>query len=232
MSEVSLRTVCFEYAGEANTDRVLVEAVARARELGVRHLVVASETGRSAVKALSAVKDSGIALIVVTHFPSATWGSLGDIPIGLGREEHAGRRRQLEASGAIILQGTRPFAPPSRAIKWDYPTPEAVVDKTLELFGAGMRIAVEAVLMATDGGALLPGEETVSCAGTFKGLDTAIVVRAAHSDALFRDFDVLEVIAKPRTRVKTLPEYESPVWRGDLSQYYCAEDASAKGCSR
>ncbi len=40
------------------------------------------------------------------------------------------------------------------------------------------------------------------------------------ADALFRDFDILELIAKPRVRVKTLPEYESPLWRGDLSKYY------------
>lgn len=227
MSDMNASTTYFEFAGEVNTDRLLAEAIARTRELGIRHLVVASETGRSALKAMSVLRRSGIDLIVVTHYPSTTWGPCGDIPIGLGCQEHAERRRRLQASGATIVQGTRPFAPPSRAIGWDYPTPEAVVDKALGLFGAGVRIAVEAVLIATDGGHLLPGEDVVSCAGTFKGLDTAIVARAAHSDGLFRDLDVLEIVAKPRMRVKTLPEYNSPVWRGDLSQYYCTKDLRA-----
>lgn len=208
----------FEYAGETNTDRLLDLAIARAGEMGCR-LVIASETGRSAVRALDRMKKS-LPLVVVTHYPSRTWGPNGDIPIGLQRDEYGAYRRRLEEAGATIVQGTRPFAPPSRAIQWDHPTPEGIIDKTLTLFGAGMKIAIEAVLMATDAGALVPGEEVVSCAGTFKGLDTAIVVRAAHTDAFFRELDILEIVAKPRTRVKTLPEYESPVWRGDLSQYY------------
>jgi len=35
--------------------------------------------------------------------------------------------------------------------------------------------------MATDAGELDEGEEVVSCAGTYKGLDTALIVKTAYS---------------------------------------------------
>jgi hypothetical protein len=88
------------------------------------------------------------------------------------------------------------------------------------MFGAGTKIAIEAALMATDAGELDEAEEIISCAGTFKGLDTALVVRTAYSMNFFRDFEVREIIAKPRYRVRNLPEYEQENWKGDLDKYY------------
>lgn len=210
----------FGYAGEVNTDRVIRAALNRALELGIRSMVVASETGVSALKAARALNDSGVQLVVVTHFPAKVWGPRGDIPTGLMREEYAARRHEIESHGARIVLGTRPFAPPSRSLGWSLPTPEAIIDKSLEVFGPGTKIAIEAAIMATDAGAVSEGEEVVSCGGTLRGLDTALVVRAAYSMDFFRQFDVLELVAKPRCRVKTMPEFESPGWKGDLSQYY------------
>ena len=54
-------------------------------------------------------------------------------------------------------------------------------------------------------------------------VDTAIVVRAAYSMNFFRDFEVREIIARPRCRVWKLPEYEFENWKGDLEAYYKAE---------
>ena len=123
-------------------------------------------------------------------------------------------------SGCRIVQGTRPLAPPSRSIGWDYPTPEGVIDKTLEIFGAGTKIAIEAAVMATDSGEVDEGEEIVSCAGTYKGLDTALLVKTAYSMNFFKKFEVREVIAKPLCRVKKLPEFECENWKGNLEDYY------------
>lgn len=161
--------------------------------------------------------------IVVTHYPATTWGPQGDIPIGLKREEHSQVFEELVAGGAKIVQSSRPFAPPSRSIQWDTPTPEGMVDRTLELFGAGTKIAIEVAVMATDAGEVTEGEEIISCAGTFKGLDTALVVRAAYSMSFFKEFEVREIIAKPRYRVRELPEYQYENWKGDLDKYYRTE---------
>ena len=119
----------------------------------------------------------------------------------------------------MVVQGTRPFVGIGRALGWEAPVPSTFVDKTLELFGAGTKIAIEAAIMATDAGALAPGEEVVTLGGTYKGLDTALVVRTSYSGGLFTEFEVLELIAKPRHPGKRLPEYAQADWKGDLDQY-------------
>ena len=213
-------TFYFQYRGEVNTRKVLELARERALELGISKMVLASETGRSALKALEALKGTKINLIVVTHYPASTWGPKGDIPIGLTRPEYVHVKRFLEKHGTIIVQGTRPLGGIGRSLGWDAPVPATFVDKALEIFGAGTKIAIEAALMATDAGVLDPGQESVTLAGTYKGLDTALIVRTSYSGSFFSEFEVLEVVAKPRCPGRRLPEYEQEGWKGNLDQYY------------
>jgi hypothetical protein len=147
-------------------------------------------------------------------------GPKGDIPIGLLREEYTEARKTLLDHNVAIIQGTKPFAPSSRFLDWGYPTPEAIMDKTLEFFGAGTKIAIEAAVMATDSGAVKDREEVISCAGTFKGLDCALIVKTTYSMNVFSQFEVREILAKPRHRVTQLPEYTFDHWKGDLDRYY------------
>jgi hypothetical protein len=217
---VAKPTFYFHHRGEINTEKALELAREQALELNIQKIVVASETGRSALKALKVLKDTDIQLIVVTHYPAKTWGPNGDIPIGLGRPEYTHVKRFLEEQGAVIVQGTRPFAGVGRALGWDSPVPATFIDKTLELFSSGTKIAIEAALMATDAGVLEEGEQVITLAGTYKGLDTALVVRTSYSGGLFTDFEVLELIAKPLHPGRRLPEYEQEDWKGDLEQYY------------
>jgi hypothetical protein len=218
--DIERKITYFRYCGEVNTEKVLHAAKLRCEEKGLNKVVIASETGRSAIKALNIFKGTKIKLIVVTHYPATTWGPKGDIPIGLKRKEYAKTLKKLEENGVKIVQGTRPFAPPTRSINWEFPTPEGIIDKTLEIFGAGTKIAIEAAVMATDAGEVDAGEEIVSCAGTYKGLDTALVVKTAYSGGFFKEFEVREIIAKPICRVKALPEYKYENWKGNLNQYY------------
>jgi hypothetical protein len=157
---------------------------------------------------------------VVTHYPDHTWGPKGDIPIGLMRPEYASVKRFLEEHGATVVQGTRPLGGIERSVGWDAPVPATFVDKALELFGAGTKIAIEAALMATDAGVVDPGQELVTLGGTFKGLDTALVVRTSYSGSFFFEFEVLEIVAKPHRPGRRLPEYEQEGWKGNLDQYY------------
>lgn len=209
----------FEFCGEVNTEDVLHAVKDRCDRSKISAVVIASETGRSAIKAVE-ILGNEIGVIVVTHYPAKTWGPKGDIPIGLMREEYAKSREWLEKHGVRIVQGTRPFAPPSRSIDWEYPTPEGIIDKTLEIFGAGTKIAIEAALMAADAGVIAEQEEVISCAGTFKGLDTALLVKPTYTMGFFRDFEVIEILARPCCRVKKLPEYDYENWKGDLDCYY------------
>jgi hypothetical protein len=116
-------TFYFRFRGEINTIKVLELARERALELKIKKMVVASETGRSALKALEVLRGTEIKLIVVTHYPAKTWGPKGDIPIGLARPEYAHVKRYLEERGAVVVQGTRPFVGIGRALGWEAPVP-------------------------------------------------------------------------------------------------------------
>ena len=213
-------TFYFHHRGEINTQKALELACERALELSIKKIIVASETGRSALKALKVLNGTGIHLIVVTHPPATTTGPRGDIPIGLSRPEYQHVKRYLEEHGVVIVQGTRPFGGVGRALGWKAAVPVTFVDETLELFSSGTKIAIEVAVMATDAGAVEAGEEVISLGGTYKGLDTALVVKTAYSYNIFAEFEVLEVIAKPRHPGKRLPEYRQEGWKGDLDQYY------------
>lgn len=220
MKDVERSAIYFGYCGEINTEKVLHAVKLRCEKSKLNKVVIASETGRSAIRALDAFKGTDIKMIVVTHYPATTWGPKGNIPIGLKRKEYAETSKKLTENGVKIVQGTRPFAPPSRSINWNHPTPESIIDKTLEIFGAGTKIAIEAAIMATDAGEVNEGEEIVSCAGTYKGLDTALVVKTTYSMNFFKGFEVKEIVAKPLSRVKKLPEYKYKNWKGDIDRYY------------
>jgi len=219
-ADVERKVTYFRYCGEVNTEKVLHAVKSRCKETNLSKVVIASETGRSAIEAIDVFRGTKIKIIVVTHYPATTWGPKGDIPIGLKRKEYAENSKKLEEDGVKIVQGTRPFAPPSRSINWDYLTPECIVDKTFEIFGAGTKISIEAAILATDAGEVNNGEEIVSCAGTYKGLDTALVVKTTYSANFFREFEIREIIAKPVCRVKKLPEYEYENWKGEIDDYY------------
>jgi len=190
---------------------------------GIKNIILASETGRSAIKALHIARqiNANLRFIVVTHPPDKTWGPEGDIVIGLGHPKYRKIRECLENAGVIIIQGTRPFASASRSLGWDKALPDAIIDKLLGgVFGQGIKIAIEVALMATDAGAVSRGDVVVSLGGTYKGLDAAIVAKTTYSYYFLNEFEVLEIIAKPYEPRVSLPEYKDPTWRGDLKQYY------------
>lgn len=216
-------TYYYKFKGEVNTEHVLRVAIRRAQDLNVKSLIFASETGRSALKALRIMRELGVKLrlIVVTHPPDRTWGPKGDIPIGLNHPRYRKVKERLEKEGIFIVQGTRPFASAARSFDWERMVPDALVYKLLGgIFGQGVKMAIEAALMATDAGAVSRGDIVVSLGGTFKGLDAAIVCKTTYSYYFLQEFEVLEIIAKPwKPRVR-YPEHEDPEWRGDLDQYY------------
>ena len=219
MKQHGSQTVWFDTSGEAHTVQVLELAARRFGEGDIAAIVLASQTGRSALLAVPILAPLRVPVIVVTHVPCEADGPGGQFPIGLLRPEYAANQRTITAAGFRIVQGTRPLAPLSRALDWDAPTPECVLDSALALFGQGTKVAVEAAVMATDAGAVAPRVHVVSCAGTWAGLDTALVVHTAYSTDFLLTGDVTEFVAKPRHRVNRRREWESPSWEGDTTPY-------------
>ncbi|MBI2979935.1 MAG: hypothetical protein HYY41_03805 [Chloroflexi bacterium] len=101
------KTVYFEKPGHANTDEVLRIAKLRAKELGIRTVLVASNSGDTAVKATEAFK--GIRVVVVTRITGHQ-----EPNVQLFTEEN---RRKVESQGAVVLTGTEVFGGVSRAMR-------------------------------------------------------------------------------------------------------------------
>jgi hypothetical protein len=71
-----------------------------------------------------------------------------------------------------------------------------LVANTLRILGQGMKVCVEIAAMAADGG-LIPCEDVIAVAGTGRGADTVVVIRANSSNNFFQ-IKVREILAKPR----------------------------------
>lgn len=209
----------FGYAGETNTSKVLELARKRILERGIGKAVIASETGRSILKAISIFQGTACRIVAVTHSPDFSCGPSGDIPIGINRSEYERTMKQIESAGVEVVQGSRITISPPR-VEWTWNGMAEAVDYTLELLGSGTKVAVEAAVIATEAGRVNSGEEVIAIGGTFKGLDTALVVRAANSKGFFDEFEIREIVAKPLYNVHSQVPYSDSSWKGDIDQYY------------
>jgi len=210
----------FNVCGQVNTEKTLKLAIERVCELGIKNIVVASETGLSALKAAAMLRDSGMSLIVVTSAANTKVEKtiIGDLRIGIPDEKIW---NQLEKSGVRIVRATDPMYNIGAALEHKgVPTLSTLIRLCLKMISSGTAVCVTAVLMATDNGLLREGEEVVAVAGSWVGLDTALVVRATNSVNLLRvgAMEIREIICKPRH-----PGYSWPInqkdWVGDLEQY-------------
>ncbi|MBI5502928.1 MAG: hypothetical protein HY907_21975 [Deltaproteobacteria bacterium] len=183
----------WEKAGGENTGATLELAAARARELGLAHVVVASNTGATARAALAAFERS-VRVVCVTHsvgFRKPGEDEMGD-PV----------RRELAAGGAAVLTTTHFFAGVDRALRFlqngqgGY-HPAEVAAMTLRILGQGLKVAVEIATMAADAGLVPVGREVMAIGGTGRGADTAVVLRAAHGQSFFGT-RVVEIVCMPR----------------------------------
>ncbi|MDH5783792.1 MAG: hypothetical protein OEZ35_09080 [Candidatus Bathyarchaeota archaeon] len=210
----------FNVCGQVNTEETLKLAIQRAHELDIKKLVVASETGLSALKAVGMLRGSGIDLIVVTSAAGTKIENtvIGNLRIGISDEKIW---NPLEESGAKIVRATDPLYNILAALeRKSVPTSATLIRFCLGMISSGTAVCVTATLMATDNGVLREGEEVVAVAGSWIGLDTALVIRAANSVNLFKAgaMQIREIICKPRN-----PAYSWPInqkdWLGDLKLY-------------
>ena len=179
----------YERAGEENTEKTLELALEGALQRGIRHIVVASTRGKTGLMAARLYQGKGVNLVVVTH-------NVGFSEEGVS-EFDPEARRQIEALGGKVYTGTMALRNLGTAIRdlQGY-SQQDLVANTLRIFGQGMKVCVEIVAMAADAG-LIPFEDVVAVAGTNRGADTAVVIRANSSNRFFQ-IKVREILAKPR----------------------------------
>jgi len=183
------KTIYFERPGQENTAEVLRLAGQRAKELGIKTVVVASTRGETAAQAVTALK--GLRVIIVSHSQGFREANTNTFT-----EEN---RKVVEKGGGIIYTGTHLFAGLSRAIRNKYNTYVVgeLFASVLRLLGEGMKVVCEISTMVADAGLVRTDEEVIVIAGTGRGADTAVVLTPVNSQNFF-DLRVKEILCKPR----------------------------------
>jgi len=182
------KIVYFSEPGSQNTDEVFRIARLRARELGIKSIIVASTTGDTAVKAMAVFK--GMRVVAVSHFTGMREPNTQEFT-----EEN---RQKVLSRGGVVLTTTHAFSGLSRAMrkKFNMYLFEEVVANTLRIFGQGMKVACEITLMAADAGLVRTDEDIIAIGGTRRGADTAVVLHPVNSEDFF-DLKVKEILCKP-----------------------------------
>jgi len=185
-------TLYHEQPGPENTAATIEAALARARELHIGQMVVASTHGKTAHLVLDAMGDFPCRVVVVAI--SSSFG-----PEGWVMDEKT--RDVLCSRGATVLQGIHALGDDVNAAlsgAEGNTCPNVIVRKTLYRFCQGMKVCIEIVLMAAEAGMLKMDTEVLAVAGSGEGADTAVVVKPAYARR-FGDLQVRELIAKPRS---------------------------------
>ena len=208
------RTIYFENGGEANTDVALAAARQRAKELGIKTVVVASSRGATAIKAVDVFK--GMKVVIVGHEyghmePNTTdfldenrkiveskGGKILAGIHGFGGINNAFSSRPAPPKGGFPPPGAPVGGPPPGDMPAPSPVPGEIIARTLGIFSRGMKVAAEITIMAADAGLIRTDEDVVVIAGSGQGADTAIVVQPSNSSRFF-DLKIKEIICKPRS---------------------------------
>jgi len=189
MCAVERKTLYFTSSGKINTDALLRFVKDYAKAVGVNHIVVASTTGETGVKASEVLK--GFHVVVVTHHAGFTEPGAHELT-----EEN--RLRILE-NGAHVLMGTHALSSVERAIRKEFGTlqPLELIAHTLRRLSEGTKVCVEITLMAADADLIPVDRDIIAIAGSSRGADTALLIKPANASRFF-DLRIREVIAKPR----------------------------------
>lgn len=190
------KTYYFDKPGAENTADAARFAVERAREIGLKTIVVASSSGKTAQVFFNTIKGSGLSLVVVTH-------AIGFTKPGEWEFDSAVAAR-LRAEGVTIVTGTHTLSGLERALSRSSKVgggsrTEAIAEALRRIVANGLKVAVECVMIAADQGAISIDSEVIAVGGTASGADTVCVVRPAHT-ANFFDVQVREIVAMPRVR--------------------------------
>jgi len=188
MDETTVHCSYFHRAGRENTERVLQIAKARAEQLGIRSVVVATTTGQTGVRASEVFR--GYNVVLVSH-------SSGFIEPNT-QELTDENRQAIEANGGRILTCQHALGGVGRAVRKKLQTYELeeIIAYTLRILGEGMKVGCEIALMAADAGLIRAGEPAIAIGGTGRGCDTAVVLLPANAQTFF-DMRIMEVLCKP-----------------------------------
>jgi uncharacterized protein len=169
----------FEKKGSVNTARALEIALACCEEKGIRKIVVASSTGKTALLLRDKAKPS-IDVIGVTYSAGSKYRE--------EVEEFNRNRETMIKKGIQVVRGLHALSATERAFENKYKTgllPLNIVADTLRMFSQGMKVCLEVAVMAAEAGFITPDEEVVVVGGSGTGADTAVIMKPAYAASMF-----------------------------------------------
>lgn len=177
----------FEKGGPDNTKTTLELAAATARRLGIKDIVVATSTGRTA---LALENTDGLNITVVTL-------AYGQKEAGENPMSEDVRRRLLDR-GFKVCTAAHTLSGVERCLSNTFggAYPAEIMAHTLRMIGRGTKVCVEVAAMAADAGYIKGGQPIVAVAGSGGGADTAIVMRPEVSSKILKT-KVDRFICKP-----------------------------------
>ncbi|HWQ63214.1 MAG TPA: pyruvate kinase alpha/beta domain-containing protein [Methanospirillum sp.] len=186
----------FDKPGSGNTQDALRIATERAKELGIRSLIVPSTSGQTAKTASDTLQGTEISLIVVSHVVGFSSPGVWEFDNKIADE--------LREQGVKIITGTHVLSGLERAFSSSPKIgggsrSEAVAEALRRIIAIGLKVAVECTLIAADQGVIPVTEEVIALGGTASGVDTVCVIRPSHTSRFF-DLQVREIVAMPRER--------------------------------
>jgi uncharacterized protein len=169
----------FERKGPENTDRTLDISLAACDQRGIKRVIVASSSGETALR-LKEKASPLLEIIAVTYGAGSKY---------VEEVEAFNRNRPLvEKKGILIVKGIHALSGTERTFENKYKSgfiPLNIVADTLRMFSQGMKVCVEAAVMAAEHGFVKPEEDVVVAAGTGHGADTAVVLRPGYAASMF-----------------------------------------------
>lgn len=206
MSKLEVKKIVyFQTPGPHNTGKVVEAVKDRLKDGDIKHVVVASISGRTALRVAAELKGMGVSVVCVSGY--AGWLTQHGIEYPFVKGEVKEKLERLNVAIVDKMPSTLSGDTIDYGLaRYGYTPASWVVAETLEAVGGyGFKTAVEAILMATDCATVPPSTNVISLAGTDKGADTAIVAKSTFSPCVFssdaaRRFQVLEIIAMPRLK--------------------------------
>lgn len=176
-------TTYYETTNQDHTLETFALVEQKLAETGIKKLVLASTTGRTALAAMEYFTGKGISLIVIPH------------QYGFSCEENLFPEdvvKTLRNNGHEVHFGTMLFHT-EKLYGSSIPT---VIANFLRCFSEGIKVCFEITLMAADSGLVKNGESLIAIAGTGANSDTALLMQAATTRNLGK-LRVNEIICKP-----------------------------------
>ena len=183
----------FDSIGPALTEATVKIAVQAAKEKHISHIVVASNTGATAIALAEEAQRQNyngkpICISQVYGFAKKGENALsGEM------------REQLVKQGVCVHIAAHVLSGAERSIsnKFQGAYPVEIIAHSLRMFSQGTKVCVEISTMALDAGLIPFGKPVIALGGTTSGADTALLLTPSYASSIF-ETKIHEILCKPR----------------------------------